>query len=161
MSATKNSLWYVWVVLCGEDHGFGACYDGLWGDKRRVYRTRSEACAHRDELINAGCWADSRTGEERIPDFYVERMTILQALACGGQIERETREIMPPSGTRVPLRVLRDTAAAWGVAADAHARTSASLQGASSATHTHALIAGHLEQKAKALLALGRRAVLT
>ena len=160
MSATKNQ-WYVWVVLCGEDHGFGACYDGLWGRERRVYRTRSEACAHRDALINAGCWVDDETGEEEIPEFYVERMTILQALEYGGEIERETRELMPPSGTRVPLRVLRDTAAAWGVAADAHTRTSASLQGASSATHAHALIAGHLEHKAKALLALGRNAVLT
>src|SRR5690606_1264824 len=109
----------------------------------------------------AGCWVDHETGEEEIPEFYVERMTILQALEYGGEIERETRELMPPSGTRVPLRVLRDTAAAWGVAADAHTRTSASLQGASSATHAHALIAGHLEHKAKALLALGRNAVLT
>src|SRR5690606_29990187 len=61
MSATKNQ-WYVWVVLCGEDHGFGACYDGLWGRERRVYRTRSEACARRDALLNAGCWVDSETG---------------------------------------------------------------------------------------------------
>lgn len=108
---SQKNQWYVWVLMCGEDYGWGAVYDGLWGYEPRVYRTRSEAVKRRDACLNAGCWVDD-DGNEQIPEFYIERMTIFRAIGIPA-IEDEVRAIMPPAGSRIPAKVLRDAAAGF------------------------------------------------
>ena len=144
--------WYVWVVECGDDYGWGACYDGLWGYEPRTYATRSEADAHRDACRDAGCWTND-DGAEQIPEFYVRRRPVITAV-LDSRIEDEVRDYMPPAGTRIPAHVLRAAATEYGVAAQEHSNTSAALAGASSATHTHALLSGWAEGEGRRLLSL-------
>jgi hypothetical protein len=78
-----------WVVMCADGHGWEEVYDGLWGYKTRLYRTKKEAEAHMRELKNDKCWRDTNckcdpnddsydpnyNWKDDIPEFFIQQMT--------------------------------------------------------------------------------------
>lgn len=65
----------VWVVMCGEDYGYGEVYDGLWGGGTRIYRTRRDAEKRVRSLRKTGYWS----ADNQIPKYFVEKMTLGEA----------------------------------------------------------------------------------
>lgn len=79
-----------WVVMCSDGHGWEEVYDGLWGYKTRIYRTKKEAEKHMRDMTNDKCWRDTNfratpgdpdfdpeyNWKNDIPEFYVIKMTI-------------------------------------------------------------------------------------
>lgn len=150
---------YAYEVVCHEDHGWGECPEGLWSldyvDRAdRIFATAAEAHALAQQFRDAGCWEvehDDGTTEDQTPDFGVETIAVYEA--CWEDDEDVRDRLIDIHGRAIEFRRMPKPIAAWlvekytGRAAD-WSRASASLVGASSATHTAAFISARMTHRA-------------
>jgi hypothetical protein len=143
-----TTTYYVWQIVCTYDAGWGP---GLWHPDyqypdNRIFRTRAAARAAMNLIRgDRSCWTtadDDGNPNYDPPTFEMERVPVY---IFADSDEREAVEELrgrPLSDiAQAPLAVLRDTAAIYRGHSRALSRKSASLIGASSATHSYAFAA--------------------
>lgn len=157
---TKN---FAYEVICADDKGWGACADGLWSadyvDRAsRIFATAAEARALCEEFLGAGCWTvtDDDTGEseDQTPDFRVERISVYEACWLDEREQDVADQLVEIHGGAIeframPVHVAKFLMTKFGASSDDWSRLSASLQGASSATHTAAFASAAMSNRAR------------
>ena len=146
---------FAYEVVCRRDHGWGLEPSGLWGydyveRADRIFATAAEARAVCADLRDAGCWyIDDDDGRHLlIPEFAVERIAVYEACWLDPDNDRAVIDRLtaihgaPIVFAQMPGHVARFLAARYEDARTAWQSASAAMAGASSATHTAALLAG-------------------
>lgn len=144
--AMKN---YAYELICRDHKGWGAVADGLWSADYacradRLFATAREARTICREMRGAGCW------DGDVPDFDVAKITVYEA--CWEDEDDVVDRLIDIHGGDIHFRDMPPHVAEfllrrYGGAADAWARQSAALKGASSATYTAAFVAARYEHR--------------
>lgn len=158
----RRSKNYLYELVCYDHKGWGAWLDGLWSPDyaaraARIFSTAAEARAKCRDMRNAGCWytEDEESGEreESIPEFGVEKIAVYEACWLDPDSDQDVIDRIvelhghPIKFADMPLSVAEFLLAKYSGTRDAWARASASLVGASSATHTAAFCAAGFAQR--------------
>jgi hypothetical protein len=142
---------FIYELICTDDRGWGAVADGLWGDlaepEDRLFATAAEARRAMREMLDAGCWSyEDEDGIEHDdpPHLAVEKVAVHEYL-WGDHDEAVTNRVIDLHGGPIEFRtmpehVARFLLAKYSASRDAWSSESASLAGASSATHTAAFV---------------------
>lgn len=160
---------YLYELVCYDHRGWGAIAEGLWSSDYmdradRIFATAAEARAGCRKMRNAGCWytEDEETGEreEAIPEFAVEKIAVYEACWLDPDDDQDVIDrIVELHGNAIkfadmPMSVAEFLITKYGGSRDAWMRESASLAGASSATHTAAFIGAGFAQRVAQIRAL-------
>lgn len=150
---------WAYEVVCTDDAGWGRG-ESLWSPtyrcrESRIFASAAEARAVRDGLRNAGCWFTEDNDGNREPcepRFEVCKISVYEA-CWETDIDLQDRLVeingSPIRFERMPDAVARFLLAKFSGHAKQWRRESASLVGASSATHTAAFVAGIAESKVR------------
>ena len=153
----KNYI-YVATLIDGKgwDKGPGGADECLWANSEedRIFATAQEAWAFIYDIRNAGCWSyednDGNTHTD-IPAITVTRHAVYEWL-WGVHDEIVLDRVVELHGgpirlANMPAKVAQFLVGAFCGASRNWMRVSASLQGASSVTHTAALISGRFSSR--------------
>jgi hypothetical protein len=142
---------YVYEIVCDDHRGWGAIPEGLWSPdyverEDRLFATAAEARAVvADFLADSSVWTTDEAGYDP-PRFSVEKVAVYEFL-WGDHDQSVIDRVIDLRGgpikfASMPESVARFLLAKFGGHERDWSRASASMRGASSATHTAALVAG-------------------
>lgn len=148
---------YFYRAICTDGRGWeSAGWDGVWGQdhadhSERIFSSAAEAWRLVRDTRNAGCWTyqdDDENDITDVPELDVEKCAVYEACWMDDEADAdEIERIVEIHGREIEFRRMPKSVAAFLIAkfggvSQEWSRLSASLVGASSATHTAAFASG-------------------